>query len=877
MNLLNIVFKEKKGCERTQIPVSFGIPIAKGLLKDEGSIMLNTEWGSLPYAGQTLSRWSDQSIRWFLIDTQIDLSSNSNLQIKIDKICDRESKKNKTFKNIGSFQFSKRDNEIQSRFNKNSIFKLPFLGTEIENERFNFQSIIQLTVSDEKVILPKIESWEIEYSNHFRDTLLIKGMFGENTKKTLGIRFNCRIHRFKDKKYHKAEFTLLNTRPAVHPRGAWDLGDDNSFFFKDLSIKFVKVKGEIYYAENIIENSGLTKADSDIQIYQGSSGLPNWKSKTHINKDSEIPIKINGYTVKCDEKYSIKEKSRAFPIIYHHLEGEKEGFFCFSDNFWQNFPKTISSKNREVTLGLFPKEFGDLFELQPGEQKTHTFYYGFEDAQKVVALAQSLAYPLIPEYDCAEISKTLTRPRPLPLNKINHEKKVIRKYDNYVKNVVEGSNSFKSKNLIVDEFGWRNFGDVFADHESVLNKDADGFVSHYNNQYDVIKGLLFQYLRTSDIRYYNLSVEMADHVCDVDIYHTDGDKYQYNHGLFWHTDHHLDAYTSTHRTISKRHSEFKPDWAFGGGPFPEHNYATGLIYLYWLTGNERYKEAALELCLFITNWLEGPDTYLDSLLNTAKNIIKSLKLNFNSKTDEVYLFNGPCRASGNSLNTLLDGFLLTEDKIYLMHAENLILQAVHPDDDQNSMNLLNAEIRWFYTVFLQALCRYLDVKKSMDQLDDYFEYARQVLVNYALWMAENEYPYLEKPEILEFPNETWAAQDVRKADIFAIASEYVSGDFIDLLKERSHFFFKHAIEELGSFETRFYTRPMVLLLTNGMPYFEMLYKDSKAMTEPKYNPNFSLNPTSKNVLPKRHRIKIEKKLSLRREAKWLKMQIKSRI
>ena len=38
-----------------------------------------------------------------------------------------------------------------------------------------------------------------------------------------------------------------------------------------------------------------------------------------------------------------------------------------------------------------------------------------------------------------------------------------------------------------------------------------------------------------------------------------------------------------------------------------------------------------------------------------------------------------------------------------------------------------------------------------------YAYGRASLLHYARWMADNEYPYLDKPEILEYPNETWAA------------------------------------------------------------------------------------------------------------------------
>ena len=55
-----------------------------------------------------------------------------------------------------------------------------------------------------------------------------------------------------------------------------------------------------------------------------------------------------------------------------------------------------------------------------------------------------------------------------------------------------------------------------------------------------------------------------------------------------------------------------------------------------------------------------------------------------------------------------------------------------------------------------------------------YSYARITLLRYADWMAEHEYPFLDKPEKLEFPTETWAAQDMRKVEVFQWAARHGS-------------------------------------------------------------------------------------------------------
>ena len=95
-----------------------------------------------------------------------------------------------------------------------------------------------------------------------------------------------------------------------------------------------------------------------------------------------------------------------------------------------------------------------------------------------------------------------------------------------------------------------------------------------------------------------------------------------------------------------------------------------------------------------------------------------------------------------------------------------------PTTIRTRLQLLDAENRWSYTVFLQTLGKYLDYRADRGLVDERYAYARDVLLNYARWMAEHERPYLERPEQLEFPNETWAAQDIRKAAVFEFAARH---------------------------------------------------------------------------------------------------------
>jgi hypothetical protein len=100
-------------------------------------------------------------------------------------------------------------------------------------------------------------------------------------------------------------------------------------------------------------------------------------------------------------------------------------------------------------------------------------------------------------------------------------------------------------------------------------------------------------------------------------------------------------------------------------------------------------------------------------------------------------------------------------------------------------------------------------------------------------MLQREYPFLEKPEILEYPTETWAAQDMRKAEVFLLASRHAPEAERQAFLERARFFFEYSTSALSRMPTRGYARPVVLLLSHGFIYGYFLERPDDRAPEPR--------------------------------------------
>ena len=59
------------------------------------------------------------------------------------------------------------------------------------------------------------------------------------------------------------------------------------------------------------------------------------------------------------------------------IPGDDRSIAGTVEGFWQNFPKALEVNDNRLTIGLFPRQYADVYELQGGEQKTHTAYLYF--------------------------------------------------------------------------------------------------------------------------------------------------------------------------------------------------------------------------------------------------------------------------------------------------------------------------------------------------------------------------------------------------------------------------------------------------------------------------------------------------------------------
>jgi hypothetical protein len=766
--------------------VTAAVPFAIGDVVEIDSLaLINEYYVQCIYNAHVTQYWQDGSIKWCVIEFSCSWIKNkeklfflvNNLEKKIDK-----------------------DNDIKVSENQNNIninylyghYKIDVLLGQITNNSSIVYSIFPQLLGQNEVWKQCSAEWkyEIQHRDSSKAQIVLSNKYRNGTKKVkVKIIFTFRAY------FPGMQITvsLHNQGAAEHKNGLWDLGDSGSVAFQRFSLEMVFSKG---VKKELIENNKTQEIQEHLELVQYSSGGDNWKSTNHVLADGIVPFKHKGFRQDIDGKLITGKRNEA----KIHLSNTKDGVLIDLAKFWQNFPVGYHIKNQTLSIDLFAS-VDYLHELQGGEQKTHNIWIN-PDIEGTIVSSEVIYATLSPVYIANTESFFM-------LN--NHcSKEDI--FSEIINLGLDSKRNFFEKRELIDEYGWRNFGDIYADHETIGEKGKNVKISHYNNQYDPLYGFIRQYVLSGNKKWFELADDLSQHIVDIDCYKTVLDRDEYNFGLFWHTDHYLDAKTSSHRSLSALHESAYEGYTRGGGPGGQHCYTTGLTLHYLITGTESSKQAVIDMAKWISYVFNGSD----SLFATIFAIKKSGSHGAKNIITGSYPFD---RGTANLMVTLLNAWHLTDDFSYIESVQTIILDSIHPLDNISDRGLDNIEKTWFYTVFLQALISYLQLKEQLSQLDSCFYYARDSLLHYASWMLLNESPYLDKAEQLEFPNNTWTAQDIRKADVMMAAS-YYSNHKNEEYRKWANTMYSYIKNKLSICETKDTSRILAILMqNNGVGYF----------------------------------------------------------
>ena len=794
-SLATIVVKEPSGYPRVREPICVGVPVR--LERVQGEVHSNANPGKLllvdslrriiPATFEPLQFMStDRQFQWFLVKFLCDCRSHEELFYSVVE-------GQTTFRSV---DLAPMTDTASFKHHRDEVANAVDGGMVIELSD-SLTVKIDLRV---KVLGAKEKSVQLRRSTKTEGRKSVLGPPGISkshifTGNTNGLTIELKIDCWDDASLAKLELVVHNPRRAEHANGFWDLGDPQSILVESIEVLFSidqLVQGQeriVRWQRNPGEKIDLTKK-SRWSLRQLGSGGANWNSRNHVDRFGNVCITEHGFVESSGG--DILSGSRVSPWL--SVGSEERQLAFFAPKFWETFPNGFRVERDSCIWELLPKQ-SYSHEIQPGEQLAKSLWIEVNQPYRNgICRSRGLRNPLVAR---PLIRDDHSVPAPLAVcSNTSYPSSV----ESYLASIFSDTEGFKAKREVIDEFGWRNFGDVWADHEMAYADCCPPIISHYNNQYDLLLGFLNEFIRRGESTVRDLASDLANHVVRIDTYRTECDRASYNNGLFWHTAHYRDALTSSHRCYSKGMINGKHR-SLGGGLSNEHTYTNGLLLFYLLSGESIYRDTVLRLGDRVIAMDDGDQHWLAPFSNARTGEASSTAM-------EGY--HGPGRGCGNSLNALIDCWCLSEDEKYIRKGEELLRRMMHPNDDIGRFDLGNAELRWSYTVAIQAMLRWIILVPDSNGTHGY---VRSCLSSLGAWMLQNERQYLDSPESLEFPTETWAAQELRKANCMISIGMMESSEALGTaLLEKGKKHFSDAWERLLGFDSCRLTRPSAIIL-----------------------------------------------------------------
>ncbi len=495
------------GRERRREPIKFGVPIPAGQAANPEQIQLAAPF-NLVTAPQirSLDTWPDGSIRWALIDVLADSSADragsasQTGELPATSPADRvhvsaTPQRVVVTTGVATFGFA-----VDGTF--------PFSAIEIgARQPIDLRrSGFQIDVDGEPIGF-RIAEVVVEDAGPVRAEIALRAISVD----PVPVDVSARVELYAGTATARIHITLVNRRPARHPNGQWLLGDEASVLLRsaELVLQIPDAVRRVRCAPE--RDTPLAEVNLPFELYQESSGGDHWDGPIHRNRDGRVPLRFRGYRIRSGD--SERTGARATPIVV--VETGRGEIAVTTPRFWEQFPRAIGVNHERIEVGLFPRQSADVYELQGGEQKTHEVVIAFA---KDTVCDPPLAWchdPLLtcppPAWSCATGAVPFLIPEADDPNAT---------YLSLVATAFDLARGFAAKNERADEYGWRNFGDLHADHESTFQPPDQPLVSHYNNQYDAIAAFAMHFLRSGDWRWRQFMTDLARHVRDIDIYHT---------------------------------------------------------------------------------------------------------------------------------------------------------------------------------------------------------------------------------------------------------------------------------------------------------------------------------------------------------------------
>jgi len=619
-SIVDLKIEERAGVIRDAEPITAGVPLPMGLIKDTAQLkLLGADGKPLGADIRPVNRWwGDDSVKWVHLHFQTSLPAHGHQNLSLVR------------QSINSTL----ESDLRAEENARSI-EVVTGPLKFVVRRQGFNGISEAWLEEEQLIETHEGGLVMEAAGGvYRSSLdresqvrieqltplyvrikaqgTLRGIGGEE-----GFSYLCRLTAYAGSSRVESQITVFNT-----------MGPGR----KD----HVRLEALAWEVPTVLAEPRV-RIGGDSQIYGqtlrvGESAWIYQKNSDEYLVEGEMTGRGKGKTIK------------PLSTGWNDATGKAGGLGVGVRWFWQLHPKVLHVDGRgNLRIGLYPKKHSAL-DIYTGVSRTHDLLFFFhpagEDGKRLQEVFAGFQKPLramapVKWYtrDTGAFGKLVDAdPDLFPDNW-----PLVEKYLDWWKanfdNLKQARDGRHLRGLYRDAYGWLDFGDGLHWAWERGNPDPRN-LAWAGNYYDFPHASLLHFLLTGCWDYYDFFVEHSRHLADVHMVHFDPDP----------------AFIGSNRYCP-------PTDHVRIDPGRDSHYSTAEVYVSD-TFNHHKTQSLFEKYLLI-----GDPHALDSAL-------KGLEYAFrNQRSDEAY--NQP-RGPGHQLLTLLAGYELTGERKYLDRCRPII-------------------------------------------------------------------------------------------------------------------------------------------------------------------------------------------------------------
>ena len=559
---INAIIREPSGVSRTQWPLSAGLPFAQGALRDPAQIAIADSAGKpLPTCATALATWPDGSIKWALLDTQIDIAPMARAEFRIhtDPQIEPASLQSPLSCQSDESTIAIDTGPLAVHLNRSGLRLFGDLALA-GHSLLGSSNAADFAASDaDDTHYPGlVENAFVEEQNELRLVVKVEGGFVAADGTRL-LSWQARLYFFAHQPFFKVYHTFIHDQPAPYVQLS------RMHFALPLDLKGEK------------------------QVMLGSRNAAFGHGEDPQNLDHPLSLvqwNLNRHALLGHERTDHRANTHGWV----HLADAQTGATLKLRRPWQNYPKAFAARDDGLTLDLYPDlrafappaqepgrrwhEIGQLegvaydgpLRIPQGMAKTHEFFIHLgppgQSARQIDAHCLAFEEPLLLQLPSEYYATTGALGSFYPFDeKLWPLELKLRR-------------ACKTPN----GFGIINYGDqVQLECENGVLKTR----TSANLADELPRSILRQYLRSGDPLLFREGEAAVYHLMDVDTIHFSSAHPEWIGG--------------PHRQYAQNHHYADTDETQAFGPATSHAWVGGLLDYYFLTGYARAREIA-EAC-----------------------------------------------------------------------------------------------------------------------------------------------------------------------------------------------------------------------------------------------------------------------------------------